>query len=506
MGINFLTRAMAALRIRPSDPQQGGLLRFFGANNAGSFVTHEVAEKVAAVWACIDAIASSISSSDWNVYRGIRGESNKEARPSDDLQYILNTRMNPEMTAQAGKRAMMISAVGRGTGYAEIERDLNGNIINLWPIRPDRVEPRRDLDTGRLFYRVTQEYSGGWVEVDPADLFIIRGASLVGFAGDDMIGRAIQTIATAVAIDQFSAAYFGNGTQLGGMLEFPGKMNEETFERIRSQWNQKYQGPKNAFKVGILENGLKYSPLASDAEKAQLVDVKNLSVEEICRWFRVPPHKVAHLLRSTNNNIEHQGLEFSRDTLRPWVKEIEQESDYKLFSYRTKKFVEIDVDWAEQGDYKSRMEAYGIGIANAVFSPNDVLRKLGENTIGKAGDIRFVNGAAIPLDRIGDAYQVSKPHIANPNPDQKETLTAWLTSVYARIQRRMENREADLERAKHRDWKSMARSSTIPYAEQQIAEMEVALGEKAGAAKEWAMEVINGCDPRIAAMAVMQEK
>ncbi|MET3915144.1 HK97 family phage portal protein [Variovorax sp. OAS795] len=484
-----LTRAMAAIRVRLADPQRAGKSSFFGRTAAGVPVTHELAEQVAAVWACMDVIASALSSSDWNVYAGTRGENKKRALPDDSLQFIMNTRFNPEMTAQAGKRAVALGAVGFGTGYAEIETDLAGRIIRLWPIAPNRVEPRRDMETGRLFYRVMQEWGGGWVDMEPDELFIMRGAGLLGFAGDDTIGRAIQTIATAIALDQYAAGFFGNGAQLGTVFTYKGKLDDAHFARVKEQLDQRHTGVKNAFRSGFFEGAGEWDvkTMGVDAEKAQLIEAKHLSVEEICRWFRVPPHKIAHLLRATNNNIEHQGLEFSRDTLRPWVKEIEQEADYKLIPYRgPRKFVEIDVDWAEQGDYKSRAEAYAVLAGTGAFSPNMILRKLGENTLGAEGDIHFVNGAAIPLDRIGDAYDQAQattpPNPAPPATD--DTAQAWLASVYARIQRRFDNRS-------RADSVAGALSDAKTYGPEQVGELAAVLGGRLQAAQEMALRMVN---------------
>lgn len=513
MALNVLTpiaKAFAALRVRLADPQ-GRRFPYMGRGAAGVPVTHESAETVAAVWACMDVIASALSSSDWNVYGGVRGGDKKEMLPDDGLQYILNTRFNPEMTAQAGKRALALGAVGYGTGYAEIERDMAGRIIRLWPIAPNRVEPRRDFETGRLFYRVTQEMGGGWVDLEPDALFIIRGAGLLGFAGDDTIGRAVHSIAIGLALDQYTGGFFGNGAQLGTVFTYKGKLDDPSYQRAKEQIEQRHSGVRNAFRTGFFDGDKDWNihQMGIDAEKAQMVEAKHLSVEEICRWFRVPPHKVAHLLRATNNNIEHQGLEFSRDTLRPWVKEIEQEADYKLIPYRgPRKFVEIDVDWAEQGDYKSRAEAFSTLIGCGVFSPNVVLQKLGENTIGAAGDIRFVNGAAIPLDRIGEAYQPAQaPALPAPAGDgEKDTAQAWLGSVYSRIQRRYDNRAADLEKAGRTDWMKEARAATYPYADEQVEEMAAVLGARAESARKWAREVINGCDPKVAAIAAFEKE
>jgi HK97 family phage portal protein len=202
---NPFTRIVAAIRSRKNDTDRG-LRRMFGATDPGVFVDYDTAYQVSAVWACIDAIAAPLASSDWNVYEGLRDEANKKALPNDNLQYILNTRWNVEMTAQSAKRMMGISAVGCGNGYAEIERDLAGRIVALWPIPPDRVEPRRDLQTGDLFYRVTLGDQGGHVDLPPEDVLHFRGPGLSGFMGDDVLHRAIKTIAQAVAMDRFTAA------------------------------------------------------------------------------------------------------------------------------------------------------------------------------------------------------------------------------------------------------------------------------------------------------------
>jgi HK97 family phage portal protein len=515
-------RMWSAVKTSLANPQRASALSMIGGNNANVRVTHDIAMQVAAVWACIDVIASALSSSDWNVYAGIRGADKKQALPDDALQYILNTRMNPEMSAQAGKRALGIAAVGYGNGIAEIERDMAGRIVRLWPIPPDRVEIRRDIENGRLVYRVTQDYGGGFVDLDPDDVFHIRGSGLTGVAGDDVVGRAIQSIAMAVALDQFAAAYFSNGTQFGGMITHKsGKMSDQRFEALQKQFNDRGKGPKKAFAIGILEGDVTYQPMTSDAEKSQLIEAKHLSVEEICRWFRVPPHKIAHLLRSTNNNIEHQGLEFTRDTLRAWIKEIEQECDYKLIAWRGQsKFVELDVDWAEQGDYGSRMAAYKIGRDMGAFSANDILRKLGENTIGPAGDIRIVQGANVRLEDVGIAYAQQAPEPEDDDEEADEAaddddaeadepdavLAAWVASVYARVSKFASNRETALKDQGVDGWKEKAALQSNTYAREQVLAMGAVLGRRKGAVEKWACRVAKGTEPKTAAAAALGAK
>lgn len=401
-------------------------------------VDPDSATQVAAIWACMDVIAGAMASSDWNFYAGYRGEGNKKAVPRDRLQQLVNDRWNVEMTAQAGKRALMLNAVGFGTGYAEIEWDLAGRPTGLWPILTTRAEPRRD-DNGRLYTRFYQDGGNGAVDIDNDNLVIIRGPSLSGFAGDNMLSRAVRTVANALALEQFSEAYFTNFAQMGTVFFYKGgTMDDKAYERAQKQMDEKHRGVKRAYTTGLFTGEWDVKNFGSNMDQSTFSEIKSMTIDDISRWFHVPPHKIAHLAKSTNNNIEHQGLEFSRDTLRPWVKEIEQEVGYKLISARGEpKFVEIDVDWTEQGDYKSRLEAYSIARNMGVFSGNDVLRKLGENTIGADGDIRIVQGANVRLEDVGAAY-LDTPAAggAEDEPETEPVLTAWIATLYARAQRR----------------------------------------------------------------------
>lgn len=518
-----ITRALSALRVKPANPDDRGTLNVIMANNAKIAVTHDTALESSAVFACIDIIASALSSSDWNVYEGMRGADDNSAVPEDALHYILNTRMNSEMTAQAGKRALLLAAVGYGNGYAEIERDLAGRIIALWPIAPDRVEVRRPLDGGPMFYRITQDYTGGTIDMEQKDIFHLRGAGLLGFVGDSVLRRAVQAISQALALDAFASSYFGNNTQLGTVYIYKGgKLDDNHYGRLKESIESRHKGASKAFRSAIFDGGdWDVKSIGTTADKAQLIEAKQQVIEDICRYFHVPPHKVQHLLRATNNNIEHQGLEFTRDTLRPWVKEIEQEADYKLVPYRSRRFVQLDLDWAELGDYKSRAEAYQIYRNMGVFSANDILRKLGENTIGEEGNIRIVQGANVRLEDVGIAYtngtQAPAPEdtertdddaegMDEENDDEDEVTARWLTSVYARIQRRVENRHEQLAKTDPDKALERAREACRAYAYGEVEEMADVLGDNLVEANRWAMEVINGCAPKIAAMAALKGK
>jgi HK97 family phage portal protein len=490
---------------KPPDPQRMVYLRV-GPQIAGVRVTMETASQVSVVWACIDVIAKAISASDWLVFERV-GKKRRELA-DDRISYLLNTRPNDEMTAQSFKRAIGIALLSWGMGYAEIERDMANRPVALWPIAPDRVTPRRRPGSGRLYYEIRND-DGSVTEIEAADMYVARGPSINGLIGDNMIAVASGSIALAMATHKFAEAYFGNGTQLGGIMEYPGQLDDVTFDRLSGQFNGKHQGSAKAFKVGWIEQGMKYTPIESDAEKAQLVTARQQDIEDICRYWGVPPHKVQHLLRSTNNNIEHQGLEFTRDCLRPIAREFEQEATFKLFGARgPDRFIKIDLDWASEGDFKSRMEGLQIARNIGGLNGNEIREAIGYDDMGPDGDKYIVQGAMIELKDVGKAFDKAAPP-AQPDPTG-EPLQAWIGEIFARASRRQDNRRADLESKGLTDAMAAARKDAVAYLEQQLATVIPHLAAWAerdceAALARHGIDVLTGTDPAASAAALINE-
>lgn len=446
------------LAAKPPDPRNLESFHWFGQNNAGVSVTPDTALQVSTIWACVNVISNSIASSDWNVYEKLK-QNDRELLYDDSTQYLLNTRPNREMTAKSWKTALMIAACFWGNGYAEIVLDRAGRLAGLWPIAPDRVQPYRDDDG--LFYRVEND-DGGHVFLRDNEMMHIRGPGISGILGDNVITRASHAIALAIAAERFAEAYFGNGTQMGMMLETPdaASMSQESYDRLKEDFTKKHAGPTKAFRFGVIGAGSKIHMMNVEADKAQLTDSRLHQVEEICRWFGVPPHMVAHLRNATLNNVEHLGIQFSRNTLRPWAREIQEECDYKLFPRRSKpRFILLDLEWASQGDYKSRMEGHQIGRGMGVLSANDILLKENQNTIGPEGDIRIVNGAAVRLEDVGK-NMVAPATTSSSQPDRGEGSQPkeraykrhWITASIARVlrfyQSRVQQNSGDVAKAR----------------------------------------------------------
>ena len=468
--------------VRPDDPSR--YLRWLPSPSiaAGVPVTVESAMQLSTVWACVDAITKALAPCRWDVYR-VSGR-RREVLPHDPIAYVLNVRPNPEMTAISFREALLYNALTWGNGYAEIVFDGAQRVKELWPLLPDRMTPRRRPDTGALYYEYVQ-MDGGLVDLEPAQVLHVRGPTLVGFLGDNFVARSAKAIGLAIAMERFASSYFANGTVTGTILKYPKTLTEPAYQKLLRDWEERRQGPDKAHKPVILEGGMELTEQVIDSAKAQMIESRKFQVEEICRWFGVPLHKVQHLDRATNNNIEHLGIEFVRDALTPWACRLQQEADAKLFVQRgPQRETRLDMGWLSHGDAGARASAYSAMRNIGVYSVNDIREMEGLNTIGPEGDLRIVplnmqvlrpeladppkatpagTGSgppgAPPASTGGDATdpeeQEEEGDAGAPSPDDPSSandlallsIRAVVASSLARLKRRLSAREADLRRA-----------------------------------------------------------
>ena len=440
MDLRTLTSRLKNLFSKPADPRKTSVNSFFNINTSGIYISPEVALTSSAFWACVDVISKSLASSNWNIYKQLRN-GDHDALYDDGLNYYLNLRSNKEMSALSFKRALLIASLAWGNGYAEIQRTASRTIAGIWPIHPARVCIKRD-DSGNIYYEVKND-DGTLVNIAQEDMLHIKGPSILGFVGENISLKASGAIALYIAQERFAQSYFGNNAQFGGIVEVPGKLDDATFNRLKEQFNKKHKGSDKAFSVGFIEGGMKWHEVNVNADDAQIIEGRNQQIEEICRFFGVPPHKIQHLIRSTFNNIEHLGIEFVREALRPWAQEIQQEFTYKLFPDRSGKFIIVDLEWALQGDFLSRAQGYQIMRNIGAYSVNDILKMERRNTIGKEGDIRIVNGAAIKLEDVGTNYAGTEQPKQMPESQgdaTRNSFVSWFESTFNRLNKRYVSR------------------------------------------------------------------
>lgn len=275
----------------------------------------------------------------------------------------------------------------------------------------DRMEVGRD-QRGQIYYeyRLSSEdahtMKGSIVRLGSTDVLHIPGLGFDGLVGYSPIAMAKNAIGMAIACEEYGAKFFANGAAPSGVLEHPGTIKDPS--RIRDSWQSTFGGSSNANKVAVLEEGMKYTPISISPEQAQFLETRKFQIDEIARIFRVPPHMVGDLDKSSFSNIEQQSLEFVKYTLDPWVARWEQAMVRSLLSAEEKKryFIKFNVDGLLRGDYQSRMAGYATARQNGWMSANDIreLENLDRISEEDGGDLYLVNGNMMKLKDAGLDY------------------------------------------------------------------------------------------------------
>ena len=251
---------------------------------------------------------------------------------------------------------------------------------------------------------------GSSVRLKPTDVLHIPGLGFDGLVGYSPIAMAKNALGMAIACEEFGAKFFANGAAPSGVLEHPGTIKDPA--RVRDAWQSQFGGSSNSGKVAVLEEGMKYTPISISPEQAQFLETRKFQINEIARIFRVPPHMVGDLEKSSFSNIEQQSLEFVKYTLDPWIIRWEQSMARVLLSLDEKKdlFIKFNLEGLLRGDYQSRMNGYSIARQNGWMSANDIreLENLDRIPAEQGGDLYLINGSMLPLGSAG-AYADIKP-------------------------------------------------------------------------------------------------
>jgi len=283
----------------------------------------------------------------------------------------LNYQPNPEMTAIDFRQALTAHVLGWGNAYAEKQTDTRGNIIALWPLRPDRTVPFRD-DNKKLWYEVTTD-AGGKVYFPAHDILHIHGLSFDGILGYNVISQARESLGLAKATEKFGSSWFGYGAHPSGTLEHPETLSDKSLANLKKSLND-YKGTDKANKLLVLEEGMKFKAITIAPGESQFLETRKFSVTEICRWFRMKPHKIADLERATFTNIEHQNLEYVMDTLSTWFVRWEQALYAKLLTDKEKQkgfYFKHNANAIIRGDIKTRYEAFHLAINDGWLNRNE---------------------------------------------------------------------------------------------------------------------------------------
>lgn len=372
------------------------LISHFGGgynSRTGIAVTTTTAMRLAACYACVRNIAEDLAKNPIHLYE--RVPNGKRRASTHPLYVLLNSSPNSWQTSYEFVEMLTAHALLRGNGFARVSRGLGGKVLELIPLLPSSVtiEQREDLSIG---YTYTNP-NGRQITFEQDDILHLRGLTLDGVVGITPIQYAKETFALASAAEQHGSSMFGGRVTGPGVFETPGKLSDAAYDRLKKSFKEE-GGIDNASSPIILEQGLSWKSLGIKLSDLQFIETRKFQVEEIARLYRMPLHKIGHLERATNNNIEHQSREYVTDTLLPWARRWEQallrdclpEKDRETF------FPAFNFNNLLRGDTQSRAALYQSLFSTGSMSPNDI-RRLEDDEGYDGGDTYFIQQGFMPV-------------------------------------------------------------------------------------------------------------
>jgi HK97 family phage portal protein len=427
-----------------------------GPSHSGMVVTEELALNLSAVWSAIQVLAGDLGTLPLHHFRKVgRGKEKLDST----LDYLLHDEPNPEMTSAVFRETIMQYALLWGNGLAEIQWDNANRPYAIWPLEPWRVSP--DRVNGKLVIRVTRK-DGRQDTLDYEDVVHIPNLTSDGVWGRSTIRHAKESLGLAMATEKFGAAFFGNGSTMGGVLIVPQELSDTARENLLKSYENLHKGVDRSFKMMVLEGGSDFKPFVVPPEAAQFLATRQFQVTEIARWFGVPPHKIADLSRSTFSNIEQQNAEYVQQSVTRWIVRWEMELRRKLIGRleRNTQTVEFNLTALLRGDTTTRFASYAVGRQWGFYSVNDIREKEGMNLLDpEIGDTYLVPTNMVPADRLGELIDkqveptpppapVQPPQPPAENKPAEEEQKSAALGLAARnlaqdLVRRMLRREAD---------------------------------------------------------------
>ena len=377
------------------------LTQLFGepatGNASGVSVTPDNSWKYTAFYGCVDLISRAIAQLPLQLYRWKKDDVREQAR-GHRVHNMISRRPNFEQTAYVWRHAMQAWVLTWGNAYAEIQRDGANRPVALWPMHPRHMTVTRDKATKKLIY----EYRGA-PEVQTLDYMDVLH---IRTAGDGLVGLSpvklfAQSIGLGIAAETAGAALFKNGMRTGGVLQHPGVLKDPAKKNLRASMESKHAGSENTGSTMILEEGMKWIQNTIPPDDAQYIETRVRQLRDITCIFHAPPHKLGDLADATFANCEELNIEWVTDGLSPWFVNWEQEIDFKLLSPSEQSgyFSKFNANALMRGNAAARAGFYSSMFNQGAYSINDILKLEDKNPIGPDGDIRFIPGNMITLDR-----------------------------------------------------------------------------------------------------------
>ncbi|QES77166.1 phage portal protein [Proteus mirabilis] len=389
-----------------------------GTSSSGKVVTADKAMQLSAVWACVRLLSESISTLPIKIYKS-ESDGSRSLAKDHPIYRLLCKQPNFEMTPSRFMLMVVASLCLRGNSFIE-KKYIGSKLVALEPLLPQNMMVKRSDQTGMLEYKYTDPLGQKTRTIPTNKIMHIRGFGMDGICGMIPVKVGRDVIGAALSVEESAAKIFENGLQSSGFLSSELPLNDEQRERIRS-YLLSFVGSKNAGKMMVLEGGMKYNNVTMNPEAAQMLESRTFSIEEICRWFRVPPFMVGHMDKQSSwaSSVEGMNMQFLTNTLRPLLVNIEQEISRCLLNGDDDYYAEFSVEGLLRADSAGRSAYYTTALQNGWMSRNDV-RRLENLPPIEGGDIYTVQLNLTPLDQLGQEAS------SNEAEKLKAQITNWL--------------------------------------------------------------------------------
>ncbi|KKL66256.1 hypothetical protein LCGC14_2146790 [marine sediment metagenome] len=391
---------------------------YYAASSTGEIVTPQTATALSAYYACIVLLAATEALLPLKVLKKRPGGGSDEV-PEHPVYDLLQMAPNDDTTAVNFRQDWMSFYLGWGHGYSKVGRDGNGDASSLQVVDTSIIQTRRDASG--LYYEIRVPGKG---------LEILRSADMLdlrGVRGWSVARSAIDSLGIGLSEQKYAGSYLGQASSPAGVLETDGVIQEPAMNALRSQW-QKRQG--GAGKVGltpVLAHGLHYKQISINPSDAQLLESRKYSVEEVCRWFGVPPEMIGRREQAQGWQArEHLAIEFVQHSLMPHLIQIEQETGKKLLTAAERAqgfYIRHSGQALLRADSKTRATFYGLLLRLGALSPNEIRSFEDMNPVGPAGDTYFMTTNLAPLEKVASGEAAEEREAAGAGFGASSTST-----------------------------------------------------------------------------------
>lgn len=425
MGILDRIKKFFNLSVTDQKAWNPSLWRFFGSESlSGEQVNEYTALNYSAVYNAISLISGTIGALPLHL---MQKKGDKKRIADDRVMYrVMHDEWNPYITAMAGRETLMAHVLSWGNGYAEKVFNGYGELVQLWPITPDRVTP--EMREGALTYRIRVDSKD--IIMPRENILHIPGLGFDGLVGYSVIAMARKSIGLSMAMETFGSTYFGNGTHPGMIVEHPGQLSPQAHTNLKNSLTETYSGLGKAHRMMLLEDGMKVQKITINPEDSQFLESRQFQIPEIARFFNIPPHKLKDLSKSSFNNIEQEQMSYVTDCILPWVVRLEQCYQSQLLSPSDKSlsgngrlYFKHSFEGLLRGDMASRGSFYNALFNIGALSPNDIRAYEDKDPI-PGGDEYFVPLNMVPLSMVKEQFReklrTAQPQLPAPNTEDTD--------------------------------------------------------------------------------------